>query len=47
LIDPHEAVVTVVNLVASRQASHGFTGDDPVRSAVLSAFGAPARDFFE
>ena len=47
LIDPHEAVVTVVDLVASREASRSFSGDDPVRSEVLAAFSAPAREFFE
>ena len=47
LIDPHEAVVTVVNLGASREASRSFSGDDPIGSDVLPAFNAPAREFFE
>jgi Uma2 family endonuclease len=47
LIDPHEAVVTVVNLGASRDVPRSFSGDNPVDSAVLPAFSTPAREFFE
>jgi Uma2 family endonuclease len=47
LIDPHEAVVTVVNLVSSSDTPRSFGSDDPVESAVLPAFSAAAREFFE
>jgi Uma2 family endonuclease len=47
LIDPHEAVVTVVNLVASSDTPRSFSSDDLVESTVLPVFNAAARQFFE
>lgn len=48
LVDPLEAVVTVVNLHATTAAApNSFSGDDRVVSTVLPDFGTAAREFFE
>jgi Uma2 family endonuclease len=48
LVDPHDAVVVVVTLgTKGTEARRSFSGDTRVESAVLPAFSAAAREFFE
>ena len=48
LVDPRSRTVTVIDLhVTGAGAPRRFSGDERVRSAVLSAFAAPAHELFE
>ena len=48
LVDPHDAVVVVVTLdMTGTEARRRFSGETRVESAVLPAFSAEAREFFE
>ena len=48
IVDPRSRGVTVIDLQATgAEAPRRFSGDEQVRSAVLPAFGAAARELFE